>query len=323
MGKIVSTNSEQLPPWLLPLLQTAKPAPATLIIGNPAVGADILALALAEEIAQTKNATNHPDILVARPQPPKKNKKGPDDDIPAATEVPAGTDEKTLKIRVTHAREIGGFCALMPMMLQFRVVVVLSAEKMNPNAANALLKILEEPGETKRFILRARSAQLLPPTIVSRCQTLSVPAPSPAEAEEWLREKGEKAKAETLAYCGGNILRAREAAENESAREAILKELNAGKKMNVHSAALACAKTGEWLECLQKWASDGARASSGIVPRYFPKCENELRAQNAPPEKWLNLHATLVKHRRWIDHPLQNDLRIREALCACKNVFAD
>lgn len=52
-----------------------------------------------------------------------------------------------------------------------RFIVIQSAESMNQAAANALLKILEEPGEACHFILQANTLATLPPTILSRCQT--------------------------------------------------------------------------------------------------------------------------------------------------------
>lgn len=55
---------------------------------------------------------------------------------------------------------------------QYRVVVLLDVENMNPNASNAFLKLLEEPRERTVFILITQSRARLLPTLVSRCQPL-------------------------------------------------------------------------------------------------------------------------------------------------------
>ena len=81
---------------------------------------------------------------------------------------------------------------------------------MNENAANALLKGLEEPPAAAVFILvSGRPAQLLP-TIRSRCVALPVPLPPREAALEWLVQQGIKAPERWLAYAGGAPLRALE-----------------------------------------------------------------------------------------------------------------
>lgn len=62
----------------------------------------------------------------------------------------------------------------------WRIVIVDPADDMNPNAANAILKNLEEPPRQTLFLLIAKSRGALLPTIVSRCRTLNL-APLSAE----------------------------------------------------------------------------------------------------------------------------------------------
>lgn len=57
-----------------------------------------------------------------------------------------------------------------PQLGRNRVVIINPAEKMNGAAANALLKILEEPPRNTYFILIAEQISTIPPTILSRCQ---------------------------------------------------------------------------------------------------------------------------------------------------------
>lgn len=59
-----------------------------------------------------------------------------------------------------------------------RVIVINSVNQMNLSAANALLKILEEPPSHTQFVLVADHVSGVPATILSRCQRYNVPSPS-------------------------------------------------------------------------------------------------------------------------------------------------
>lgn len=67
-----------------------------------------------------------------------------------------------------------------------RVGVIEAADTMNVNAANALLKTLEEPGADVHIILIADRLGRLPATIRSRCQPVFCPAPAHTQALQWL-----------------------------------------------------------------------------------------------------------------------------------------
>lgn len=74
------------------------------------------------------------------------------------------------EIVVDDVRRIGAFLAASPAQGGWRVVVVDAADEMNRNAANALLKILEEPGEKSLILLVAHQPGLMPATVRSRCR---------------------------------------------------------------------------------------------------------------------------------------------------------
>ena len=80
------------------------------------------------------------------------------------------------EIVVDDAREIGGFLRLTSAEGGWRVVVVDGADEMNRNAANAFLKILEEPPQRTLLLLVAHSPGLLLPTIRSRCRRFPLQA---------------------------------------------------------------------------------------------------------------------------------------------------
>jgi DNA polymerase-3 subunit delta' len=82
------------------------------------------------------------------------------------------------EIVVDNTREIGAFLRLTPAEGGWRAVIVDGADEMNRNAANALLKILEEPPRRALLLLVAHSPGRLLPTIRSRCRRFPL-APLP------------------------------------------------------------------------------------------------------------------------------------------------
>ncbi len=75
-------------------------------------------------------------------------------------------------IRVAQVRQLCASLALKPYAARTRVVIITDARAMNPEAANALLKVLEEPPDRTLLILLATQMTDLLPTIASRCQQL-------------------------------------------------------------------------------------------------------------------------------------------------------
>jgi DNA polymerase-3 subunit delta' len=92
--------------------------------------------------------------------------------------VERGSDEKKGKrhgeIVVDDVRGIGEFLALTPGDGGWRVVLVDAADEMNRNAANAILKLLEEPPRKALILMVSHSPGRLLPTIRSRCRRLTL-----------------------------------------------------------------------------------------------------------------------------------------------------
>lgn len=102
--------------------------------------------------------------------------------------VLVGPDEKSKlgQISVDQTREIAQQLALSSYEGRGTVVVIRPADALNRNAANALLKTLEEPRPDAHLLLLTAQPSLLPATIRSRCQKLVVPAPDREAALTWL-----------------------------------------------------------------------------------------------------------------------------------------
>ncbi|ARG97489.1 DNA polymerase III subunit delta' C-terminal domain-containing protein [Legionella micdadei] len=73
-------------------------------------------------------------------------------------------------IKIDQIRDLHDLAFTSAQLAGKRVIIISPAEKMNIAAANALLKLLEEPPEAVNFILIAEQISTLPATIISRCQ---------------------------------------------------------------------------------------------------------------------------------------------------------
>ena len=95
-------------------------------------------------------------------------------------------DEEGKPIKVDQIRQLTQFIYSTAQQGGYRVVIIDPTESMNVNAANALLKMLEEPGkDTVLLMITHRQGQVMP-TIKSRCQRLDCPTPDQQLASQWL-----------------------------------------------------------------------------------------------------------------------------------------
>jgi len=103
-------------------------------------------------------------------------------------------DEKAKKLKsvitVDEARKLRNFFALSAADGGRRVVIVDTADEMNPNAANALLKLLEEPPERTILFLISHQPSSLLPTIRSRCRELRCHPLTPEDMASALTNAG-------------------------------------------------------------------------------------------------------------------------------------
>ena len=90
-------------------------------------------------------------------------------------------------IKIDAIRNLVEFLSQSSMQGGFKVAVISPAEAMNHNAANAVLKTLEEPTPNTLIILVSHSAGKLLPTIRSRCQAIDVGIPAGELVLDWLK----------------------------------------------------------------------------------------------------------------------------------------
>ena len=122
---------------------------------------------------------------------------------------PWDTDKKRFKTQITveEVRRLNGFFGLSATEGGYRTVIVDSADDMNTAAANALLKILEEPPRNAvLFLISHRPARLLP-TIRSRCRELRLATLGPEAIASAMSQAGAEvaASASLSELSGGSV----------------------------------------------------------------------------------------------------------------------
>lgn len=170
---------------------------AYLFSGPPGLGRRTLALGLARAL----NCTNPP-------APGESCGECRDCRQTAAMQHPdmavvqAETEGGTLK--VDQVRAVQHALALKPYQSKYRVALFLRFQEANDNAANALLKTLEEAPAHAILLLTADTPEALLPTIISRCEILRLRPLRVAEVEAMLASRGvEPDRVRLLAHISG------------------------------------------------------------------------------------------------------------------------
>jgi DNA polymerase-3 subunit delta' len=127
-----------------------------------------------------------------------------------------------LSIGVDEVRDLVRRSALAPVGRRFQVMIVEDADRLTDQAANALLKAIEEPTERTVWMLCAPTVEDLLPTIRSRCRLVTLTTPSADEVADFLiRIDG--VQPALASYCArasqGHIGRARALARDDGARD--------------------------------------------------------------------------------------------------------
>jgi DNA polymerase III subunit delta' len=127
-----------------------------------------------------------------------------------------------LSIKVDEIRDLISRASWAPSVSNYRVVVIEDADRLTESAANALLKVIEEPGLRTVWLLCAPTLTDVLPTIRSRCRHLSLHTPSTKAVAKLLIERDQISKelAEFAARTSqGHIGIAKHLATNQQSRD--------------------------------------------------------------------------------------------------------
>jgi DNA polymerase-3 subunit delta' len=135
-----------------------------------------------DPVARLVTARSHPDLLVLE------------------RAVEGGKTKKS--ISVDQARDLPEFFSKSPSQAHYRVAIIDAADDLNLNAANALLKVLEEPPERGVLFLVTHAPGRLLATIRSRCRRLAFPVWPLHALEELARNQTGVSSAEAARIAG-------------------------------------------------------------------------------------------------------------------------
>lgn len=315
--------------WRRLLATRARPAQAMLLAGPRGVGKGALARAWAQallcEAAGPDGAAcgacpachwfetdTHPDFRLLT----LEEKTGKEGETRMAT-----------AIEVEQAREAVDFVQLSTYRAGFRVVLVDPADSLNVAAANALLKVLEEPPLNTVFVLVSDQPRRLLPTLRSRCTRIDIGLPPVDQAAQWLAAQGIGDAANLLALSGGTPLDAQrwaggaELDERRGVLEGLaqpgrLDPVTLGERWKAVSPQV-------WHNVAYKWLGDLLAVKLGGGAQ-FNRDFADVLAQlggKADLAKLLALARMQANEGRTLAHPLNRALQLEAWLIQYRHVF--
>lgn len=312
---MVGTDGRLPLPWIEPVLRQtlqSRHAHALLLHGPQGVGQFDLAVTIAQawlcEAADSParpcgvcascrlvQAHSHPDLLVLLPEVLQE---------PLGWAAPEGEDgaveragkakQPSREIKVEAVRAAVNFAQTTSARGGAKVVVLHPAERMNSVSANTLLKTLEEPPGTVRFLLSCAAPDALLPTIRSRCQSMALALPPFEPASAWLADQGVADADVMLAATGGQPQEAL-----DWSRQGI--DAATWLRLPMLVAQGSTAGFGNWpparvVDALQKLCHDAACLAVGAVPRYFPAASLRASADLSALQAWMRELNRIARH---------------------------
>jgi DNA polymerase-3 subunit delta' len=191
-------------------------------------------------------------------------------------------------ITVAQIRELGEFLGLTSALSPWRVVVIDSVDDLEPSAANALLKMLEEPPANTIFFLVSHAPGRLLPTIRSRCRRLDFQSLDDDAMTSILEAHapglGPSERDRIIAMAEGSAGRALAFAELDLAKleTSALTILRQGDPTNSRRSELA-------LELGKRGAAERYAAFLDLAPSLIAR--EARRLEGAPRERALNAYS--------------------------------
>jgi DNA polymerase-3 subunit delta' len=260
---------------------------------------------------------SHPDFRFLQP-----------DALSQSGEESESGKKASKQITVEQVRGLADFLGMSSHQGGMRVIVICPAEAMNSNAANALLKNLEEPPRNTLFILVTHKPQQLLPTILSRCVSFGLAVPDTEAATQWLRTQKVSDPEHTLAAAGYSPLLALQGDAQVGADERIklLNGLRSPASLDVFVMAELLQKTEQVLvvQWLQQWCYDLIAMKQAGSLRYHMGDEATIKQLVTPVAALdlVRLQKLLQTAKREAQHTLNPKLFFESLLLAYRQLLS-
>ncbi len=332
----LSKELPQLAPWLAEQRHQllGMPAHALLLYGPSGLGHYELALSIAQTwLCEAPNrapqdaacgqcasclqvhSRGHTDLVVLMPEVLMLELGWPLSEK-AQKEIDDKKRKPSKEIRIESVREAVAFAELTSGRGRGKAILVFPAEAMNNASANALLKTLEEPLGSLRFVLATEASHQLLPTIRSRCQAFALHTPSIEQSMAWLTQQTPAASPTgreiALQASGNRPLDALKfiAIGADSIWANLPKAMQKGQVQAVSGWGGA-----QLLDALQKLCHDLWALKLGAAPRYFAAQD----LPKPPPSRALAAWGEQLKSlARRIEHPFKPELLLEDMVQQAK-----
>ncbi|WP_372722199.1 DNA polymerase III subunit delta' [Immundisolibacter sp.] len=257
-------------------------------------------------------AGTHPDCAVLSPDPLERaafsTYPGQRCQMESSRKKPATV------ISVDQVRELSTRLVTTAHYGHYKLAVLLPADALNLAAANALLKLLEEPPDNTVFLLLSQRPAFLPATLRSRCQMLRFSAPPTSQARAWLNSDGPAADL-ALELGGGAPLQAAKLLAQDL--ETVWNVVCVGLAGLLAGTADPMRLARDWLKLPQQtldtalygWLRRALRNATGAPDA---KLGNTFRTP--PPQRLQAFASELEDFLRLREHPLSRDLALERLL---------
>jgi DNA polymerase-3 subunit delta' len=257
----------------------------------------------------------HPDVRLLEPE-----------SLAEPVDEEGGEKKKaSVQIGVDQVRALAEFVNLSSHRGRAKVIVVHPAEALNPSAANALLKSLEEPPPVTYFLLVSHRWHQLLPTIKSRCRQMVLPLPDRDAARAWLAEQGAANPDLALAQAGGAPVSAAGLnADYWEQRAAFIGAIASADFDPLRSAErlrdFALPDAVKWL---QQWSYDMVLSDCVGRAHYNPDFADAVAraASRAGPLETLRFHRQMLGWQRVVNHPLNPRLFLEHLMLSYANLL--
>jgi len=293
-------------------IRLAKVAGAYLFAGPEGVGKRLVAMTFAKALNCLQLPDDSCDVCISC----RKIDDGNHPDVQVIK--PSGNWLKIDQIRAMQRR-----ASFRAMEGRYKVFIILKADRMTDEAANSMLKTLEEPPSDTVFILVATDMSMILPTVLSRCQLFRFHRIPRETIKRALRERfliGEATAARIALLCEGRVEKALKMAEDPGSieDEEIPRVLKGMERLEIFKMAEELSSNPEKLDWLLTWYRDLMLVKEGVGPDRLTHPENwgELRenAGKVPGRRILEAIRQIMLTRNMIRHNI-NAMLAMEVLC--------